>query len=59
MSMTDPAAATHHSPAVWGLIGAGVAAGVVLVGTAAWNVAQHWHDNGVGIGAGLRSMLRF
>lgn len=38
VSMTDPAAAMHHSPAVWGLIGMGVAAGFVLVSTAVWNL---------------------
>jgi hypothetical protein len=59
MSMTDPATAMHHSPALWGLLGAGAAAGVLLVGTVGWNVWQHFHDNGVTVGAGLRSALRF
>jgi hypothetical protein len=38
MSMTDPATAMHHSPALWGLLGAGAAAVLVLVTTAAWNL---------------------
>lgn len=59
MSTPTPADAMHHSPALWGLLGAGAAAGVLLVGTVAWNVAQHWHDNGVTVGAGLRGVLRF
>lgn len=46
MSMTDPAAAMR-SPAVWGLIGMGVAAVTVAVGTLAWNLRQHAADRGV------------
>lgn len=33
-----------------------VTAAVVVV---VWNVAQHYRDNGVRLGAGLRGVLRF
>lgn len=33
-----------------------VTAALVVVG---WNVWQHWHDDGVTVGAGLRGLLRF
>jgi hypothetical protein len=33
-----------------------ITAALVVVG---WNVAQRLHDNGVTLGAGLRSVLRF
>lgn len=33
-----------------------ITAALVVVG---WNVWQHFHDDGVSIGAGLRSVLRF
>lgn len=32
-----------------------ITAALVVVG---WNVAQHWHDNGVSIGAGIRDAAR-
>jgi hypothetical protein len=33
-----------------------ITAALVVV---SWNVAQHFHDNGVTVGAGLRGVLRF
>jgi hypothetical protein len=33
-----------------------ITAALVVVG---WNLWQRFHDDGVGIGAGLRSVLRF
>jgi hypothetical protein len=44
MTAPDPATAMHHSPALWGLLGAGAAAGLVLVTTAAWNLYDHRAD---------------
>lgn len=57
MSATDPVEAMHHSPALWGLLGASAAAVVVLVGTLGWNIAQHYQDKGVTIRAGIRASL--
>lgn len=59
MTPTDPAAAMRHSPAAWGLIGAGSAAAFVVVGTLVWNVRQHAVDRGVRWFDSLRDAARF
>jgi hypothetical protein len=58
MSTPTPAAAMHHSPAVWGLLGAGAAAVVVGVGTLVWNLHQHAADRGIRWLDGLRDAAR-